>query len=61
MNDYVAEERTKGIHVQLSFDDPTIVGTTTPMPENPFSLAPTSLTPPAAPGIITQVTPNQES
>jgi hypothetical protein len=61
MNDYVVEERTKGIRVQLSFDELTIIGTTIPMPENPFSLVATSLTPPVAPTIINQITLNQAS
>jgi hypothetical protein len=47
MNDYVVEERTKGVWVQQSIHEPNVIGTTTPLPDNPFSTAPVLATPPA--------------
>jgi hypothetical protein len=44
MNEYVAEERTKGIRMQLSFNEPNVVGTTTPPAADPFGPTITSVT-----------------
>jgi hypothetical protein len=61
MNDYVEEERTKSIHVQLSFDEPDVIGTTTPLPANPFSVTPVSATHQATKNFVSHTIPTQPS